>query len=70
VESIVQLILYFVVFMVAGDIAEYFIGLVVEHVWPQASLLAFLLFYFVSLWVAWRLAVKVTEPKDTNAPAV
>jgi hypothetical protein len=60
----VQLIAYYVAFMVAGDFADYLIGLVVEHIWPQASLLTFLLLYFVSLWVAWVLAVKFSEPKE------
>ena len=59
-----QLIAYYAAFMVAGDFADYLIGLVVEHIWPQASLLVFLLLYFVFLWVAWLLAVKVTEPKE------
>ena len=36
------LIAYYVIFMVAGDIADYLIGLVVERVWPQASLVIFL----------------------------
>src|SRR5438067_6659969 len=49
--------------MALGDIADYLIGLVVERIWPQASLLIFLLLYFVFLWVAWLLAVKLTEPK-------
>jgi hypothetical protein len=60
----VQLIAYYVAFMVAGDFADYLIGLAVEHIWPQASLLTFLLLYFVSLWVAWVLAVKFSEPKE------
>ena len=64
-----QLILYYVGFMVAGDIADYLIGLVVERIWPQASLAIFLLLYFVFLWVAWLLAVKVTEPKDGKQAA-
>lgn len=64
-----QLIAYYVVFMVAGDFVDYLIGLVVERVFPQASLLIFLLLYFVSLWIAWLLAVKVTQPKDSSATA-
>jgi hypothetical protein len=60
----VQLIVYYVGFMVAGDFADYLIGLVVERIWPQASLAIFLLLYFVFLWAAWLLAVKMTEPKD------
>jgi len=62
----VQLIVYYVVFMVTGDFVDYLIGLVVERVWPQASLITFLLLYFVSLWVAWLLAVRMTEPKEAR----
>ena len=64
-----QLIVYYVGFMVAGDVLHYLIGLVVERVWPQASLLIFLLLYFVFLWVAWLLAVKLTEPKAASRSA-
>ena len=59
-----QLIFYYVGFMVAGDVAYYLIGLVVERIWPQASLVIFLVLYFAFLWLAWILAVKVTAPKD------
>jgi hypothetical protein len=65
----VQLIVYYVGFMVAGDVLDYIIGLVVERIWPQASLLIFLLLYFVFLWIAWLLAVKMTEPKPAGRPA-
>ena len=59
-----QLIFYYVGFMAAGDVADYLIGLVVERLWPQASLVIFLALYFVFLWVAWLLAVRITRPKD------
>jgi hypothetical protein len=65
----VQLIFYYVGFMVAGDFADYLIGLVVERVWPQASLVIFLGLYFFFLWLAWILAVKLTEPKDSRQVA-
>jgi len=65
----VQLIFYYVGFMVAGDVLDYLIGLVVERVWPQASLLIFLLLYFIFLWVAWLVAVKLTEPKAASRSA-
>src|SRR5262249_42407791 len=52
--------------MALGDVADYLIGLLVERVWPQASLLTFLALYFVSLWIAWLLAVKLTEPKASK----
>ena len=48
-EGIVQLIFYYVGFMALGDIADYLIGLLVERIWPQASLLIFLVLYFVFL---------------------
>jgi hypothetical protein len=60
---------YYVGFMVAGDIVDYFIGLFVERMWPEASLLTFLVLYFLSLWIAWLLAVKVTEPKVVTQTA-
>jgi hypothetical protein len=66
VEGILQLIVYYVGFMVAGDFADYLIGLVVERIWPQASLVIFLALYFFFLWLAWVLAVRLTEPKDSK----
>jgi hypothetical protein len=65
----VQLIAYYVAFVMVGDIADYLIGLVVEQIWPQASLVIFLALYFLFLWLAWLLAVKVTEPKPAAARA-
>jgi hypothetical protein len=62
----VQLIAYYVAFMVAGDFADYLIGLVIERIWPQASLVIFLALYFLFLWFAWLLAVKMTEPRDAR----
>ena len=59
-----QLIVYYLVFMIAGDFADYGIGLVTEKMFgDQVSLIVFLVLYFLSLWIAWILAVKVTRPK-------
>jgi hypothetical protein len=65
----VQLIVYYVGFTALGDVADYLIGLLVERIRPQASLLIFLLLYFVFLWVAWLLAVKLTAPKTKSQAA-
>jgi hypothetical protein len=65
----VQLIVYFVVFMVAGDFVDYLLGLAVEQIWPRASLVVFLGLYFLSLWVAWLLAIRMTEPKGAGQAA-
>jgi hypothetical protein len=57
-------------FMIAGDFAAYFLGLLVEYEWgPQVSLIVFLALYFLSLWVAWVLSVWVTKPRGATSTA-
>ena len=58
------LIAHYVAFMIAGDLSDYLIGLIVEREFgSQVSLIVFLALYFLFLWVAWVLAVRMTEPK-------
>ena len=58
------LIVFYVIFMIAGDLAAYLIGLLVEYEWgSHVSLIVFLALYFLFLWVSWVLAVWVTKPK-------
>ena len=67
-----QLIAYYVVFMVIGDFTDYFIGLGIEYMWPDAknlSLVVFLGLYFLFLWLSWKLAVRLTEPKAAGRTA-
>ena len=60
------LILWYLLFMVAGDIAAYVIGRFVEYEWGSyVSLIVFLGLYFLSLWIAWILSVWVTAPKTS-----
>ena len=62
------LIVYYVVFMIVGDLSAYLLGLGVEREWgSEASLIAFLALYFLFLWVAWILAVRITEPRKATA---
>ena len=69
-EGIVSLIVYYVVFMIVGDFAAYFLGLFTEYEWgSQVSLIVFLALYFLFLWVSWVLAVRVTRPKSTEQQA-
>jgi len=64
----VKLIVYYVVFMVVGDLCAYFLGLFTERTFgSQPSLIVFLTLYFLFLWFAWLLAVWVTEPKPPSA---
>jgi hypothetical protein len=63
------LIVYYVGFMIAGDLSDYLIGLIVEREFgSQASLIVFLALYFLFLWLSWLFAVWMTEPKS-GAPA-
>ena len=64
------LILYYVAFMIGGDLVAYFLGLLVEYEWGKhVSLIVFLALYFFSLWVAWMLAVRVTTPRGATSSA-
>jgi hypothetical protein len=68
----VQLIVYYVIFMIAGDLAAYFIGLVTEREFGgEASLIVFLTLYFLFLWLSWVLAVRLTKNTEstTSKPA-
>ena len=61
------LIVYYLAFMIVGDFAAYLIGLAVERIFgSQVSLVAFLGLYFLFLWIAWVLAVRVTAPKASE----
>jgi hypothetical protein len=64
------LIVYYVIFMIAGDFAAYFIGLMVEYEWGSyTSLIVFLVLYFFFLWVSWVLAVWMTRPRISTQSA-
>jgi hypothetical protein len=64
------LIVYYVVFMILGDIAAYLIGLFSEREWgSQVSLIVFLTLYFLFLWFSWLLAVWMTKPKEPEQAA-
>jgi len=69
-EHTVILILFFVAFMIGGDLAAYLLGLLVEYEWgKQASPIVFLALYFFFLWVSWVLAVWVTTPRVATSSA-
>jgi hypothetical protein len=61
------LLIVYVVLMIAGDLLAYFIGLGIEKVAPAASLPAFLAMYFLFLWFAWIIAVRITAPRTQTA---
>ena len=64
------LLIVYIGLVLVGGLIDYFIGLFVERMWgSQASLVVFLALYFIFLWVAWVVAVKLTEPRDETKTA-
>lgn len=53
----------YIVFVLIGDLGAYVIGRTVEQWSPTSSLPVFLACFFLVFWLAWRLAVRLTEPK-------
>jgi hypothetical protein len=63
-ERAMWLIVVYLGLMITGDVLAYLMGLFVERMWGSTVSLPFFLFmYFLLLWVAWLIAVKLTEPK-------
>ena len=56
-----SVILVFIAFVVLGDGIAIGIAAVIEHFSKSASLLAFLGMFVLVFWIAWMLAVRVTE---------
>jgi uncharacterized membrane protein len=64
----VILIIWYVLFVAVGGVAAYLVGLIVERTWGSyPSMVAFIAMYFVVLWVAWMLSVRITEPRKAAA---
>jgi hypothetical protein len=65
------LIIWFLALVAAGDVLAYLVGLFVEYEWGgYPSLVVFLGMYFITLWIAWRIAVWLTRPKESPASTV
>ena len=59
-----KLIAVYIVFVLIGDTGSYLVGRTMEQFLSQSlSLTVFLSCFFVVFWLAWVLAVRVTEPR-------
>ena len=57
------LLLVFIVSLVAGQAVAISLGLLVErHYSSYAGLVTFIALYFTMFWLAWKFAVRITEP--------
>lgn len=60
-----NLLITFIVIAVIGISGAVWIGVLVDKMSsPAVSLLVFFPLLSVVLWIAWRLSVKITEPKS------
>ena len=57
------LLAVYLALVIVGDLIAYSIGLVIERTVPAASLPAFLALYFLFLWIAWVIAIRITAPR-------
>ena len=64
------LLLAYIVCLIVGQAITIGIGLSIDRYYsPTASLPISLFLYFAMFWLAWKVAVRITEPKaETTAP--
>jgi hypothetical protein len=63
-----KLLLAFLITLLIGQSISVSLGLLVERqVSPYTGLVTFIACYFAMFWVAWRVAVRVTEPRSRRA---
>jgi hypothetical protein len=59
-----RLLVVFLISLFVGQSISVGIGLLVErHSTPYTGLVTFIACYFAMFWVAWRFAVRITEPR-------
>jgi hypothetical protein len=63
-----KLLLAFLITLLIGQSISVSLGLLVERqVSPYTGLVTFIACYFAMFWVAWRVAVRITEPRSRRA---
>ena len=63
------LIVYYVIFMIAGDLGLFHWAVGRVRRGSHVSLIVFLALYFLFLWVSWVLAMGVTKPRVATQSA-
>ena len=62
------LLVTLIICVIVGQLFSIGLGLMVErYSTPYTGLLTFMTSYFVMFWIAWRLAVRITEPRSRLA---
>jgi hypothetical protein len=61
-EATMWVLAIYVVLMIIGDVFDFFIGAAASHIWGDTiSLPIFLAAYFITLVIAWVIAVRIAE---------
>ena len=63
-----SLIVIYVIGIFVGDAVAVGVAEVVERFSEKGSMIVFLSLYFFVFWVAWVVAVRLTEPKAPQSP--
>ena len=59
-----KLLLVFLITLAIGQSISIGLGLLVERqTTPYTGLITFIAAYFLMFWLAWRIAIRVTEPR-------
>jgi hypothetical protein len=62
------LLFTFIICVIVGQSISVGLGLMVErYSTPYTGLLTFMASWFAMFWIAWRLAVRITEPRSRLA---
>ena len=62
------LLFTFIICVIVGQSISLGLGLMVErYSTPYTGLLTFMASWFVMFWIAWRIAVRITEPRSRLA---
>jgi hypothetical protein len=63
-----RLLLIFIICLLFGQSLSIGVGLLVErYSTPYTGLVTFITSYFAMFWVAWRVAVRITQPRSRVA---
>jgi hypothetical protein len=62
-----KLLVVFVITLAVGQMISVGVGLLVERqTSPYTGLITFIVMYFATFWVAWRLSVRITAPGSAS----
>jgi heme A synthase len=61
------LLIAYIICLVIGQTITVTIGLAVDRLYsPVASLPLSIVLYFAMFWIAWKIAIRITEPKSVS----